>query len=219
MIDKSTDIILYYDNDCSSLIVNALMRELGIDFQLRHISLRDGENLKDDYIEKNPFGLIPTLSDKGTYLHETGAICEYLSHTYNPSMIDNSAEFFRAKYIIINHLHRLSNFFFYTSDYGVCAENVEAVRKLMEDKIVHALNVLNENFFKDSVWLINDKPTFLDIYLGVICRWLTRFPKDYTPKNINWKEYPKIIRMLKELQQRPHIVAALLDEDINDLLI
>jgi glutathione S-transferase len=55
------------------------LKEKGLDVPKEEINILEGENLKDDYLAVNPFGLVPALElDDGTVITEAPAICRYI---------------------------------------------------------------------------------------------------------------------------------------------
>ncbi len=55
------------------------MTEKGIDCERVPVDIRAGENLKPEYLAKNPMGRVPVLElDDGSFLAESVAICRYL---------------------------------------------------------------------------------------------------------------------------------------------
>lgn len=63
--------------------VRIFMAEKGIDIPKIEIDIVGGENLEDDFLSKNPRGVIPTLElDDGSYIDESVAICRYLEELY-----------------------------------------------------------------------------------------------------------------------------------------
>lgn len=76
-------------------IVRMFMKEKGIELPKVEIDLRGGENRREPYLSKNPFGQMPALElDDGTMLTEVTAICEYLDdvHRDTPSLIGATPE-------------------------------------------------------------------------------------------------------------------------------
>ena len=55
------------------------MKEKGIDCERVAVDIRAGENLKPEFLAKNPMGRVPVLElDDGSFLAESVAICRYL---------------------------------------------------------------------------------------------------------------------------------------------
>ena len=55
------------------------LKQLPCDIVPVHLVRDGGEQLKADYLAKNPMGLVPSLEDAGSVLTQSTAICEYLN--------------------------------------------------------------------------------------------------------------------------------------------
>ncbi len=55
------------------------LRELGIPFEAKQVSVRKGENRSPEFLAVNPFGKLPALVDGDFTLLESAAICTYLA--------------------------------------------------------------------------------------------------------------------------------------------
>ncbi|CAF1008444.1 unnamed protein product [Rotaria sordida] len=63
--------------------VLVVLVEKGLDYELKVVDLRNGEHLTPEYLQKQPFGTIPTFIDAdGFKLYESRAICRYLEAKY-----------------------------------------------------------------------------------------------------------------------------------------
>lgn len=65
---------------CRAVLLTA--KKLGIDLNLKHISLKDGEHLKPEFVKINPQHCVPTLVDDGFAIWESRAIITYLVDKY-----------------------------------------------------------------------------------------------------------------------------------------
>jgi glutathione S-transferase len=75
-------------------VVRMFMAERGIELPRQEVDLRGGENRREPYLAKNPFGQMPALElDDGTVITEIIPICEYLDEiTQGPSLIGATAK-------------------------------------------------------------------------------------------------------------------------------
>lgn len=58
--------------------VVSLLVEAGLDYELRHVAMTEGQHLSPEYLEINPNHQVPTLIDGALKLHESNAILRYL---------------------------------------------------------------------------------------------------------------------------------------------
>ncbi len=86
-----SDLTLYHCRDSRSLRVLWALEEMKLDYQL--INMAFPPRFKHEgYLEINPLGTVPTLTDSSLTLTESTAICQYLVEKYNGANIALSAE-------------------------------------------------------------------------------------------------------------------------------
>ncbi|KAK7039977.1 glutathione S-transferase [Favolaschia claudopus] len=62
--------------------VTVTLAEKGVPFTFVPIDLKQKEHKTAEFLEKQPFGLVPVLDDDGFILYESRAICRYLAEKY-----------------------------------------------------------------------------------------------------------------------------------------
>jgi glutathione S-transferase len=73
---------LYYSPGACSIGIHVLLAEIGKPYELRKVSLKDGEQYKPEFLSINPKAKVPTLMrDDGTVLTEFPAIATWLALT------------------------------------------------------------------------------------------------------------------------------------------
>lgn len=70
---------LYHSEGTRADRVVALLRELGLEWELVSLDLAQGENKQPEYLAIHPHGWVPALRDGDVTLFETAAICLYLA--------------------------------------------------------------------------------------------------------------------------------------------
>ena len=66
--------------------------EKGIEVELVELDMAKGAHRGPDYLQKNPYGRVPTLEDDGFVLYESTAILEYLEATHpTPPLVPGDA--------------------------------------------------------------------------------------------------------------------------------
>jgi glutathione S-transferase len=76
------DLTLYHASPSRSSIVLWMLEELGQPYDIELISLKNGDNLKPDYLAINPMGKVPALKHGDTVITEVAAICGYLADEF-----------------------------------------------------------------------------------------------------------------------------------------
>ncbi len=77
--------LIIYGSDLSSPSnkVRFTANALGLQYDFKRVSLKDGENRKPEYLKLHPAGKIPVIIDDGFILFESDAICQYLADKNN----------------------------------------------------------------------------------------------------------------------------------------
>lgn len=73
---------LYYNPMSRAQMSRCLLEEIGCPFEIKLMSYEDGSLRNQEYLELNPMGKIPTLTDGDTVVTETTAIAIYLADKY-----------------------------------------------------------------------------------------------------------------------------------------
>ena len=73
----------YFSPGACSLGIHFLLEEIGVDYDGVAIHIKNGDQLKEDYIRVNPKSKVPAvLRDDGSLLTEFGVIAHWLAQTY-----------------------------------------------------------------------------------------------------------------------------------------
>lgn len=85
---------LYNSFGMNPRLVRMFLAEKGISVDTVEVDLLAGENREEPFVAKNPSGQTPVLElDDGSFLAETGAICEYLEELHpSPALIGSTPE-------------------------------------------------------------------------------------------------------------------------------
>jgi len=73
---------LYHASPSRSSIVLWMLEELGEPYDIKLLSLSNGDQLKSDYLAVNPMGKVPALKHGDTVITEVAAICTYLADEF-----------------------------------------------------------------------------------------------------------------------------------------
>ncbi|KAJ5704058.1 hypothetical protein N7493_011196 [Penicillium malachiteum] len=63
--------------------IRITLEELGLSYQARLVGLTSNEQEEEWFLKFNPNGRLPAITDRKTYVLESGAIILYLAENYN----------------------------------------------------------------------------------------------------------------------------------------
>lgn len=75
------ELVVFHIPETRSERVVWLLEEMGAPFTVRRLSYRAREVKAPGFLRINPFGMVPTITDDGVGVWETGAVFEYLLRT------------------------------------------------------------------------------------------------------------------------------------------
>ena len=168
------NLTLYHASPSRSSVVLWMLEELGEAYDLKLLSLKEGDNLKPDYLAINPMGKVPALKHGDTIITEVAAICTYLAD-----------EFPRAKLNVPVGTPRrgiyLKWMFFAPSCMEPAMIDRAAPRKEEARRAMlgygdfdTTMNVAAKAVEKGP-WIMGDQFTAADVVVGSMIRWGTLF--------------------------------------------
>lgn len=75
-------VVLYHAAPSRSSIIRWMLEEIGEPYDIKLLSLKDGENQKPDFLALNPMGKVPVIEHNGTIVSEASAIALYLAESF-----------------------------------------------------------------------------------------------------------------------------------------
>jgi len=166
-----SDVITFYTNPFSrGRVVNWMLEEVGVPYDLKLVNLEKGEQKDSAFLALNPMGKVPTIVHRGVVITETSAICMYLADAFPaaglaPAISDPA----RGTY--------LRWFFFAASsleyalmDKAFPRAGTPHVGQLGYGTYERALGAL-EHALRPGPWALGDRFSALDVYLGSQMGW------------------------------------------------
>ena len=164
------NLTLYHASPSRSSVALWMLEEIGQPYDIKLISLSNGDNMKPDYLAINPMGKVPSLKHGDTIITELAAICTYLAD-----------EFPQAKLNVPVGTPRrgvyLKWLFFGPGCLEPAVIDRAAPRKepakratLGSDEFDTPLNVLGKTTEKGP-WLMGEQFTAADVLIGANIRW------------------------------------------------
>ena len=167
---------LYFSPGSCSLVIHALMEELGIPFEAKRVDLAAKEHHAEAFRRINPKGKVPALITPDGVLTECVAIIEHLCERHDPAhlMLGAPGSWKRARIreriaTLATEVHPLFNRFFHEDDFVEDAGARAAVKAHGTAKLL--------DYFRDqdarltAPWWSGEELTAADFYFMVIARW------------------------------------------------
>ena len=182
-----------------------LLEELGADYELHVLNLKQGEQRKAEYLRVNPMGKVPAILHEGALVTEQGAVYAYLADLYADAGITPAiGDPLRGPYLrwlfyygssfepaLIDKSMKRDPAPPSTSPYG----DYETMLKTLSDQLAA------------GPWLLGERFTAADVLWGTALRWTTMFKL--------LPETPVIAGYVARVAARPAVArAAKIDADL-----
>ena len=198
-------VTLFHSPQSRSAGALVLLEELGADYELHVLNLKQADQRKPEYLRVNPLGKVPAILHDGALVTEQGAVYAYLADLYPEAGITPAiGDALRGPYL---------RWLFY---YGSSFEPALIDRSMKREPAPTAtspygdydtmLKTLTDQLAAGP-WLLGERFTAADVLWGTALRWTTMFK--LVP------ETPVIAAYVARVAARPAVArAAKIDADL-----
>ncbi|CAD5370295.1 Glutathione S-transferase [Rubrivivax sp. A210] len=199
-------ITLHYHPSNASFAPHALLREIGIPFELHYVDRERMAHKSPAFLKLNPNGLIPVLVDGDLVLYETAAILMHLADTHPAAALAPAigtaerAHYYKWMAWLGNTLQATLLLYFYPErvvDAGH-AEGAAQVKAAAQRKAAACLEQIDAQLAgHGGPWLLGERYSAADPYAFMLCRWTRGF--DAQPA----RSFAHIAPWLQRVRARP----------------
>ena len=193
---------LFWEKGSGSIVVQALLEEMGVTYDKCYVDMEAGEHQKGGYLRQNATGLIPALKLPNSHtIGESAAIVLHLGEQCsNGQLVPQSNDTERPDFLYwllfmattgYTTFGRLCHPERYTQDQSA----LEPVRVVAEDDVTRFFDVL-EGGIKAEPYFLSFGFTALDIYLTMLAGW-------HPDKKALFQRNPKIAQLCAAVEGRP----------------
>lgn len=186
--------LLYNSIGPNPRVVRMFMAERGIEVPRQEVDLRGGENRREPYLTKVPFGQLPALElDDGTVISEITAICEYLDEiATGPTLIGANARE-RAetrmwtRRLDLNVVEPLGNGFRYAEGLTMFSSRIHCIPQAADDlkKVAQIWLTRLDAMIAGRQFIVGDRMTLADIFLFCFLDFANTVGQPLNPENRN----------------------------------
>ncbi len=177
---------IHYYPSTASMIPHLLLEEMGVPFELVLVDREAGAHRAPAYLQLNPNGLLPALTDGDLVLYETAAICLHLCDTHPQAAMapvvgsPERAHFYKWLVWSTNTLQTALMAYFYPERWvneGNTA-GVAEVKAHAQARVDGLLDQLDAELARHGgPWFMGAHFGVLDIYVFTLCRWTRNFDR------------------------------------------
>ena len=175
---------LHYYPSTASMAPHIVLEEIGVPYERVLVDRPQGVQKTQQYLQLNPNGLIPALTDGDLVLYESAAICLYLCDQYPQAALapplgsSERAHFYKWLIWLTNTLQATLIVYFYPERW-MNADNPAGAAELKthaESKVRVLIDQLDTELARHGgPWLLGEHYTALDAYALMLCRWTRNF--------------------------------------------
>ncbi len=188
-----------------------ILTEANIDYQLEGVDIFNGDNKTADYLNKHPFGKVPTLAVDGQFIYESLAISDYLNRgladeRFSPSDPLTRAKMYQIISIVDNYLYDPAIGTLTLQNLMVPSQGGEPDKAAIEGAIAPTQTALGaiEDLFQGSPYLLGSSPSLADFYLIPVFFYLSKTPQfdaatAQTPQLSAWWNTVKELDLVKDI--------------------
>ena len=210
-------ITLHYYPSTAAMVPHILLEELGVPYARVLVDRAVDANRQPAYLQLNPNGLIPVLTDDDMVLYETAAIALHLCDTHPQAGLAPAAgsaaraHFYKWLMWLTNTLQATLVVYFYPErwmDEGNAA-GVAELKSHAQAKVGGMLDQLDAHLAgHGQPWFSGADYSALDAYVFTLCRWTRNFSSPQA------RSRPHLGPYLQRMLERPAVQRVIANEQL-----
>lgn len=202
--------ILYGADFTRAPLVQWVLEEGGLKYDLRKIDIVTGEHRAPEFLAINPAGLIPVLiTPEGEVLYEVAALMVYLADRHQimdiaPAVTDpRRGPFLSSVFWVASDIQAEMKRFHFPHRYSLKREDAPAIQDMSKQLVLSRLDVMNARLAKNGPYVLGDRFSLADFYLSF---WVA-----YLDREAVRERCPLVARLYDLVRSRP-IAASYIEE-------
>lgn len=203
--------ILYGGDYTRAVLVQWVLEEGGIDFDLRKIDILKGEHKAPEFLAINPAGLIPVLiTPEGEALSEVAALMVYLADRHRltelaPLPTDPLRGLFLSTVFFIADLQPEMKRFHFPHRFALRPEDVATVQENAKAIVLDRFALMNTRLTQRGPYLLGQRFCLADF---VLCFWIALLDRHKARATL-----PAVATLYDLVRSRPGVARHLADAE------
>jgi glutathione S-transferase len=197
--------ILYGGDFTRATLVQWVLEEGKIEYELRKIDILKGEHRSAEFLAINPAGLVPVLiTPDGEALSEVAALMLYLTDRHQltelaPRSTDpDRGLFLSTVFYIAGDIQSEMKRFHFPHRFSPRREDDAGIQDLAKSLVLSRLNVMNTRLAKRGPYVLGTRFSLADFYLSF---WVA-----YLDREGVCKQFPSIAKLYDLVRSRPSAI-------------
>jgi glutathione S-transferase len=194
---------LYYTVGTCALAAHLALEEAGADYEAVRVDIRNGENLKPEFLAINPKGAVPVLVTERGVLTENPAILAYIAQRFpDKRLLPLDDPFDYAKALAFNsylcstihphHSHRLRG-----KRWAEDPAALTEMARMVPQNLTKCFSLI-EAGLGAGPWVLGEQFSVCDAYLFTVANWLEGDAVDA-------RQFPKVHTIRERVRMRPSL--------------
>jgi glutathione S-transferase len=197
--------ILYGGDFTRAMLVQWVLEEGKIEYELRKIDILKGEHRSAEFLAINPAGLVPVLiTPDGDALYEVAALMLYLADRHQltdlaPPLTDpDRGLFLSTVFYIAGDIQSEMKRFHFPHRFSLRREDDAGIQDLAKSLVLSRLNVMNTRLAKRGPYVLGTRFSLADFYLSF---WVACLDREGM-----WEQFSSIAKLYDLVRSRPSAI-------------
>jgi glutathione S-transferase len=174
---------LYWDRGSANMAPHAVLREIGVPFELIRVDVAAGGHRDPAYLKLNPHARVPTLDHGGRVFYESAAIVLYLCENHPEAGLaplpgDGQRHLFLQWLMFFtNTLQEDLQHWWHADHYADLEASRRDLKSVSERRLDRIFSEIDSGLAANGPHMLGARFSALDIYLAMLCRWTRRMAK------------------------------------------
>ena len=204
---------LFYSPDSANIVVRMALEELALPYQALDVNRTQEGQRNPEFLRFNPQGLLPVLVDpvQDEPLFETAAILLHLADTHQALQPPPAGRGRLLKWLFFlsNTLHADLRGLFYSERYVATEDAIAPLRTALHRRVTEHCALLEAEMVRhQGPYVLGAYIGVCDFYLAACIRWAQLYPHGDALPSAQLAQYPRLMAMLRSLEQRPAVQKA-----------